>query len=91
MPERRIHSWITRLLLGRGYDEVHRTLDYPSLFLGPRHRRLFHDSMDAVMIGYLIGGLDGAVAAMLHILIDEICSSDEEFDRLLRFLASKRD
>ena len=77
MPERRVHNHFTKLLLGKTYDEVHRALDSPAKFLGRGHRVLFHDRAEAALIGYAIAGDEGALAAHLHVTLDELCSQNK--------------
>jgi hypothetical protein len=64
-------------------------MDWPYKYLGQRHRVLFHDSFNAVAIAqkYYPGDPDAAIAAILHIQIDEMCSADPSFKLMLEFLA----
>ena len=76
MPGRKAHRRATKLLLGDGHDEVHRALDWPHRFLGPRHRVLFHDPVGASGLGFfaaLAAGknpITGALAGLVHVTQD---------------------
>lgn len=78
MPDRKIHERITELFLGEKFSNVHAAIDGPSSSLGPNHRRLFHDPETAALIGFEVAGRDGALAAVLHILTDEVWDKDME-------------
>ena len=71
MPSGEIHRKITKLILGKPYSKVHRILDLPHIFYGSKHRKLFH-SIDGVLLGYLLDGEEGALAAAIHILTDKV-------------------
>lgn len=75
MPSWRLHRLVDKIVLGREYPEVHRALDLPYLWLGPKHRILFHDPITATMMGYAIAGPRGALSALLHITLDRELSS----------------
>jgi len=70
MPSRKLHEQLCKFVLGRGYAEVHRFMDYPSRWLGKRHRQLFHDLKGCVLAWLLTGDYKGFLAAYLHILLD---------------------
>lgn len=70
MPNRQTHEALDKLVLGKKYTNVHKILDLPSLWLGERHRLLFHDEATAMLIGFLVDGNGGAVSALLHVLLD---------------------
>jgi len=74
MPSRKVHKLIDRLLLGREYEYVHKFKDYPSKFLGPRHRVLFHDLLTDVAIGLLTRDPKALASAVLHDLTDIVHS-----------------
>lgn len=76
MPGRKIHEFVTEMLLGEKFSDVHAAIDGPSSSLGPGHRRVFHDPETAAWIGYEVAGEDGAMAALLHILTDEAWDKD---------------
>jgi hypothetical protein len=75
VPSWRLHRLVDKIVLGREYPEVHRALDLPYLWLGPKHRILFHDPITATMMGYAIAGPRGALSALLHITLDRELSS----------------
>ncbi len=86
MPERRVHNHFTKRILGKTYDEVHAALDFPVKFLGRRHRVLFHDRAEAALIGYGIAGVEGALAAQWHVILDELCSQNKGLAELIMML-----
>jgi hypothetical protein len=88
MPERRVHNYTTKLLLGRTFDEVHKALDGPVKFLGRKHRVLYHEPAEAALIGYRIAGCEGALAALLHVAVDEMCSHDKKLNALIKRVKS---
>lgn len=88
MPERRIHNYTTKLLLGKTFDEVHRVLDGPVKFLGRKHRVLYHEPAEAALIGYEIAGFEGALAALLHVTVDELCSREKRLSGLIKRVKS---
>lgn len=68
MPSHRVHRLIDRVFLGREYPEVHRYLDEPYKWLGPRHRVLRHDLLTVLSLA-AVDPAYGA-SALLHILAD---------------------
>jgi hypothetical protein len=71
MPSHRVHRAITARILGKPHDKVHKAIDYPYKFLGPRHRVLFHDPITAVLVSRTASKEKGAgLAAILHIVTD---------------------
>jgi len=66
---------IDKLFLRRSYPQVHKFLDLPHLWMGERHRQLFHEPCTAMMIGYLLGGPEGGISALLHVLLDKALST----------------
>ncbi len=58
-------------VLGKPHDKVHKAIDYPYKFLGPKHRILFHDPITAVIVARTASKEKGAgLAAVLHIATD---------------------
>jgi len=90
MPNREIHRYTSKLLLGEPYDEVHSVLDGPVKQLGRRHRVLYHDPAEAALIGYKIAGVEGALAALLHVTVDRVCSKDKKLESLIKQLRQGR-
>jgi len=37
-----------------------------------RGLKVFHDPLTAILIGYMVGGEEGAMSALLHIWLDEV-------------------
>ena len=68
----RDHVLIDRLVLGRAYREVHRWMDEPYRWLGPRHRVLRHDPL-TLLLRFGLG--EEFVSGMLHIAADEASSA----------------
>ncbi len=80
MPSRRAHRYYSRQMFGKDFDEVHAALDAPSRWLGPNHRRLYHTYADANALARLVSkDPDAPLAAMCHVLLDEICSKNPTF------------
>ncbi|MGD0424724.1 MAG: hypothetical protein ABSA92_14895 [Candidatus Bathyarchaeia archaeon] len=76
MPSHRVHKEITRWLLGKPHAKVHRAIDYPYKFLGPKHRILFHDPVTSVLVAKAASREKGAgKAAILHVLTDALIPS----------------
>jgi len=69
MPSRKVHEMIDQLLFGKKFTHVHRLKDFPSKFLGSRHRILFHDIETDMLIG-LRYGIDAMLSAYIHDLVD---------------------
>ena len=74
--------------LGKPHDKVHKAIDYPYKFLGPKHRILFHDPITAVIVARTASKEKGAgLAAVLHIATDwlfhftEVQNSSRQLDR----------
>lgn len=89
MPDRKIHEFVTEILLGEKFSDVHSAIDGPSSSSGPSHRRFFHEPETAAWIGHEIAGEDGAIAAILHILTDEAWDEDmEEISEIGKVLKS---
>jgi hypothetical protein len=72
LPSRKVHEALDRIFLGRKFTQVHRLIDLPARNMGKKQRTLFHDPLSAIAIGYTVGGLDGAVSALLHIATDNL-------------------
>ena len=68
MPTHRVHRLIDKLLLKREYPDVHRWVDEPYRWLGPRHRVLRHSPIE-VVIKYW-GDPARMASGLLHILAD---------------------
>ena len=90
MPDREVHRYTSKLLLGESYDEVHSVLDGPVKQLGRRHRVLYHDPVEAALIGYKIAGLEGALAALVHVTVDRACSRDKKLESMIKKLKQSR-
>jgi hypothetical protein len=88
VPERGVHNYTSRLLLGKSFDEVHRVLDAPVKFLGSKHRVLYHEPVEAALIGFEIAGFEGALAALMHVTVDELCSRDKRMKNLIKRVRS---
>jgi hypothetical protein len=71
MPSREVHLLLDKLVLGKGYPRVHKTLDLPSLWMGARHRSLMHDVLTAMFVGLLVGNSEGAMSALMHVWLDK--------------------
>jgi len=61
----------------------------PYLFMGKKHRTLFHDGFSTVAIARKLypGDPQAEAAALVHVQIDGLCSSDPLFKKQLEFFA----
>lgn len=91
MPGHRIHRFSDRELYGKTYPRIHIRVDLPYLFLGSKHRVLFHDPVSAAFIAKASYPLDpNAInSGLSHILLDQLCSADPAFKNRLEFLANR--
>jgi hypothetical protein len=91
VPSHKVHCFVDRTLFGKSYWRLHRQIDMPYLFLGRRHRVLFHDPVTAVAIARKLYPSDPRAeeAALVHIQLDMVCSSDRFFAQWLEILAEK--
>jgi hypothetical protein len=64
-------------------------MDWPYRYWGQRHRVLFHNSLDAMIIAQVQypGDPNAVLAALVHIELDEMCSNDPYFKRMLKLYA----
>jgi len=68
MPSHRTHKLIDRIFLGRPYDSVHKWMDEPVKYLGPRHRILRH-SIPEILAKYW-NDPERLMSAYLHLVTD---------------------
>lgn len=72
MPTHKVHKLVNKLVLKKEHEDVNLLLDLPYLWLGKKHRALFHDEKTTPLAVYLITkDKDKALAAYLHILLDK--------------------
>jgi len=88
MPRRRVHSFFDEAVLGRPFPRVHRAIDLPYLFLGRKHRKFFHDPLEAYLMGVLASDDSrGGFSGLLHVKLDEECSKNPALRKQLERLA----
>jgi hypothetical protein len=89
MPGHRVHCYVDRLLFGKSYWRLHRALDKPVIFLGKRHRVLFHDGFSSAVIAQRLypGDPRAVEAALVHVQLDNFCSSNPDFAKTLKLFA----
>ena len=88
MPSRRVHRYVSRLLLGKSFDKVHRVIDAPYGLLGKKHRVLLHDPISAAMIGSTASrDRYAAFAALTHVAVDVMCSRNRTLREILELMA----
>ncbi len=78
MPDRKTHLALDRLLLGKEYNKVHAIKDAPSQWLGPSHRRLFHDPASDLLVAitaYPDDPLGAYASALFHDTADVVDTS----------------
>lgn len=68
MPSGKVHRWFEKRVLGKVYN-VGKVLDWPAKFLGPSHRRYFHDTKTILLSMAIDKDIGKAVA--LHIALDK--------------------
>lgn len=68
MPSHKTHKMIDVLILGRAHPEVHKYLDEPVKWLGPRHRILRH-SLPEILAKYW-NDPERLASAYLHLMAD---------------------
>lgn len=72
MPSHRMHRLIDRLLLNKGYPEVHKFAD---AVLGKGHRKKWgHDKTAVALTYFLTRDIDAVISHVLHIKADEYFS-----------------
>ena len=88
MPSHIMHRFVDRQLFGKCYYKVHWKMDEPYVFLGNKHRILFHDAFSACAIAQQCYPNDANAvnAALNHITLDEMCSNDRVFADNLKLL-----
>ena len=70
------------------YDPMVNTfIDHPVRTLGPRHRTLFHTPETAIPIGFAIDGVNGAIGAYRHLILDGI--KDKGVKAAIEIMASQ--
>jgi hypothetical protein len=91
LPGHRLHRFHDREVFGKSYWRVHVKMDEPYLFLGSRHRVLFHDPISAAAIARQLYPNDprAVEAAFGHIVLDWMCSNDPFFKARLELLAER--
>jgi hypothetical protein len=78
MPEHSIHDFTCNVAFWRTFKQVDDALDWWVRILGRKHRKVFHDIISAPIVGAVVSkSWEGAAAAGLHILIDEVCSKNK--------------
>jgi len=84
-----VHAYADRVYFGRSYYKIHREMDWPYKILGKDHRKFFHDPISASIIAEQCypGDPNAEEAAFLHIILDQLCSENPEFRKLLEKFA----
>jgi len=90
MPKHGPHRYTDKLVFGKPFGEVHRLIDQPYIWLGRKHRILFHTYEEAYIMGSLAtSDPRGGLAGLLHVWVDEQCSKDKVFRKWLEFSAKQ--
>jgi len=89
MPDSKVHVYIDKTFIGKSYRKIHKEMDKHVKALGRYHRKINHNAASAIQIAMRLYPNDHRAirAALLHIEIDNICSRDPEFRKILEFLA----
>lgn len=90
MPSHRMHKYTTELFFGAPYGQVHEAIDKAYVFAGRKHRRFFHDPLEAYVMG-MIASSDskGGPVGLFHVWLDEQCSKDKHLKKWLEFSAKQ--
>lgn len=88
LPGWRVHTFIDKFYLGKAYPKIHRRIDRPYKYFGRGHRILFHDHASAYCIARdsYPDDPNAVWSAYHHIRIDDLCSKDPEYKKLLEKL-----
>jgi hypothetical protein len=91
MPSHKVHCFVDRVLFGKSYWRLHRQIDMPFLFLGNKHRVLFHDPFTPVAIAQWLypGDPRAKESALVHVQIDSLCSTNPIFKMQLEYFAEQ--
>jgi hypothetical protein len=88
MPKHKVHNYSDKLLFSKNFAKIHRAIDRPYVFLGRKHRSVFHTFEEAYYLGCIVGGGHTAGAAgMFHVWLDQECSKDKNFKKWLELSA----
>lgn len=69
MPSHYTHKKIDKIILGKEYPDVHKWIDEPVKWLGPRHRILRHD-IGTIALRYY-GDRERTISAYMHLITDK--------------------
>jgi hypothetical protein len=90
VPKHKTHRHFARSVLGKAYREVDRQIDLPYIWLGRKHRALFHTYYEAFCVGYITSGeWKGALAGVYHVWLDRKCSEDPRFKKFINWTAKE--
>src|SRR4030067_1667891 len=88
IPKHRVHRYVDKLLYGTSFPEVHRAIDRPYVFLGRKHRKMFHTPKEAYIMGSS-ASLDSraGLAGLTHAWVDRECSRNKSLKKLPQLAA----
>ena len=91
MPGHEVHLYIDRLHFWRTFPKLHKEIDKMVRTHGRAHRIFFHDDVWArdIAIRLYPGDPDAIKAAWLHLWIDDVCTMDPEYRKLLELKAKE--
>ncbi len=86
-----MHTFADHMYFGKSYWKLHKLIDKPVLVFKRNHCVFFHDPYSACSIAkrYYPGDPQAQEAALLHIMLDNMCSEDPKFKKNLESLAKK--
>lgn len=88
MPSRRVHNFLNRIIFGSSYDKINAAIDEPFKYLGRKHRILYHNPLEAGIIGLTkTSDINGFMAGFLHVYVDQTCSDNKSLKATLEILA----
>ena len=85
MPSHTVHTFMDRVFFGKSYWRLHDFIDSAYFVVGRWHRKYYHDFYSAITIGKNLYPNDSQAsdAAVLHILLDDVCSYYPDLKKLL--------
>ena len=91
MPSHKVHAYVDRMCFGKVYWKVHRLMDSAYQYFRGKHRIFWHNPISAYVIAAKSypGDENAAFSALLHIQVDDMCSSDPFLDSQLWLLAKE--
>lgn len=86
VPGHQVHTYMDRVVFGKSYWKLHDLIDLPYFFYGRWHRKHFHDIGSVIIIARNAypDDREACDAGYLHILLDDFCSNNPEWNKYLK-------